>query len=390
MSTKLEKLQESLAKAEERSSKSLGTIEKYKSRNEKYIVELKQKYGIDISFIRSVDHTKQSEGKGRWALEKESTKALEVISRHYTAILRSDEVLEQERVRASEIYEILYKVRSNIEGSISSYAKYLENEVVVNNWKLKVTSLLAETDFSKSAHPSIIASMEKWAKHAYHLTLGEIAPYDEAKVRSLIEQDKVYKIVDLNKQLLDVIGTIQQGKYITVGWKGQLNGYFQGEKGVARVETIGAGGYNIQKWHLRTLIHKLKDRDSLIPFTEEEVYTRNQMDIDHIQATIKMLRKSFNTKIEGKTEEGVLFPDVKLQIKHKTQEEVYILAKQFVSGVLKLNPPPSNYTYKKEAYQERKDFEASVHSLGMQLRKINALYYIEAYAREELEKLRKR
>lgn len=47
--------------------------------------------------------------------------------------------------------------------------------------------------------------------------------------------------------------TDASGLYI--GASGELNGYIVGTTGRVRVETIGAGGYNIQRYHFRTLIH---------------------------------------------------------------------------------------------------------------------------------------
>ena len=52
-----------------------------------------------------------------------------------------------------------------------------------------------------------------------------------------------------------IVGEITDAAGLEVGAKGDLNGYIKGTKGIAKVQTIGAGGYNIQCYHFRTLIH---------------------------------------------------------------------------------------------------------------------------------------
>ena len=53
-----------------------------------------------------------------------------------------------------------------------------------------------------------------------------------------------------------IVGKITDAAGLTIGAKDDLNGYIVGERGVAKVQTIGAGGYNIQCFHYRTLINK--------------------------------------------------------------------------------------------------------------------------------------
>lgn len=55
-----------------------------------------------------------------------------------------------------------------------------------------------------------------------------------------------------------IVGQITDASNLTIGEKGDLNGYIIGTKGTAKVQTIGAGGYNIQCFHFRTLIHEMK------------------------------------------------------------------------------------------------------------------------------------
>ena len=53
-----------------------------------------------------------------------------------------------------------------------------------------------------------------------------------------------------------IVGEITDASGLSVGSKQDLNGYIVGKRGVAKVQTIGAGGYNVQCFHFRTLIHE--------------------------------------------------------------------------------------------------------------------------------------
>ena len=83
--------------------------------------------------------------------------------------------------------------------------------------------------------------------------------------RNELDWDKINK--DLNNEadrkydfIIDrtneIVGEITDASALRVGRKGDLNGYIIGTKGKAHIQTIGAGGYNIQCFHFRTLIHK--------------------------------------------------------------------------------------------------------------------------------------
>lgn len=55
-----------------------------------------------------------------------------------------------------------------------------------------------------------------------------------------------------------ICGTITDASYLKVSANGELNGIIIGERGRASVKTVGCGGYNIQGFHFRVLVHSAK------------------------------------------------------------------------------------------------------------------------------------
>lgn len=81
---------------------------------------------------------------------------------------------------------------------------------------------------------------------------------DENKLNKVISQEKERKYKDLVKRVEAVVGTITNAENLHIGnQNGELNGYVEGTNGKCSVETISAGGYNIQCFHYRVLIHKI-------------------------------------------------------------------------------------------------------------------------------------
>lgn len=72
-----------------------------------------------------------------------------------------------------------------------------------------------------------------------------------------MEREKREKLLDLVQRMMKVVGRITDAGHLSIGPKGDINGYIQGTEGKASVETIGAGGYNVQCYHFRTLIHEI-------------------------------------------------------------------------------------------------------------------------------------
>ena len=115
---------------------------------------------------------------------------------------------------------------------------------------------------------------KKALKENFHARFGCIAPYvercynpetecydswsfDSAKLAKELEQEANRKYDFIIERTNAIAGTIKDAGGLEIGAKGDLNGFIIGERGIAKVQTIGAGGYNIQCFHFRTLINKV-------------------------------------------------------------------------------------------------------------------------------------
>ena len=75
------------------------------------------------------------------------------------------------------------------------------------------------------------------------------------KLNKDLEQEANRKYDFIIERTNAIVGTITDTAGLHIGPDGDLNGIIIGERGKAKVQTIGAGGYNIQCFHFRTLIH---------------------------------------------------------------------------------------------------------------------------------------
>ena len=113
----------------------------------------------------------------------------------------------------------------------------------------------------KDPNGAEIKAAYKAYEKRFHSKWRFIQPYDNkgfdgAKLLKELEQDKKAKYDNIIERTNEITGKITDACGLRVSAKGELNGFIIGERGTAKVETIGAGGYNIQCFHFRTLVHK--------------------------------------------------------------------------------------------------------------------------------------
>ena len=79
-----------------------------------------------------------------------------------------------------------------------------------------------------------------------------------AKLNRDLDYDALLMYDRFIDQIEHITGEITDVSNLRIGAKGELNGFVVGKTGKAKVQTIGAGGDNIQRFHYRTLIHRIK------------------------------------------------------------------------------------------------------------------------------------
>lgn len=80
---------------------------------------------------------------------------------------------------------------------------------------------------------------------------------NEDLLEKYLDKEVKAKYKALINSITDITGEITDASGLRIGGKGDINGLIKGVKGNAYIQTIGAGGYNIQCFHYRTLVHKV-------------------------------------------------------------------------------------------------------------------------------------
>ena len=154
-------------------------------------------------------------------------------------------------------YILLKKNYDNAREEFKTTEKYIKAEEEDKDcpyWNKKTRKVLI--DWEKEYYEPI----HSWSKEITNVYKSKEEWYSNINMELLdkkLDAEVKAKYKDLINRITSVVGTITDASQLKIGMNGDINGIIVGSEGKANIETIGAGGYNIQCFHFRTLIHKI-------------------------------------------------------------------------------------------------------------------------------------
>lgn len=82
---------------------------------------------------------------------------------------------------------------------------------------------------------------------------------DQERLTKHLTAEKNKKRQKLVNRVTEIVGEITDAAGLFIGNNGDINGFVKGTKSNASLETITAGGYNIQCFHFRVLVREVKE-----------------------------------------------------------------------------------------------------------------------------------
>lgn len=142
--------------------------------------------------------------------------------------------------------ELLTTLNNNYESALEEFRKNTEGFELMN-WREKYR---LESQFKQDYYSDI---------HSLTYVVRDYkGNVDTAKLNKVLNEDVKVKYQDLVHRITEKAGVIQDASDLHIGAKGEINGKVIGNKNTVWVETVSAGGYNVQIFHYRTLVNIVK------------------------------------------------------------------------------------------------------------------------------------
>lgn len=261
---KIETLKERIAKAEAKVTKKQGTIERKQKQMNKKVDTLKKKYNFTME--EEVKHTDELAEMGynkedAWEMYwlqcevSDLESDLERLPKEIVEIERTIEKyklqlsgeLEKESTFIKEVPEILKQMEKQLVEEWDRWDKERKERLC------KVYKEVGYTAFFKGTEEKHYFDKHTYADYEFMNKDDNSIHEDNCKFARAEVIDMYIRVKNITGEITDWKGIVcEQGNVFPV-----LTGTVVGKEGMAKIETILAGGYNIQRLHIRTLVHSI-------------------------------------------------------------------------------------------------------------------------------------
>lgn len=239
-------LRERVKKAQETVEKKKATIERHKAQAEKKLAVIKKHPNWDENDRYCMINTPEHH-ECYWAICEYESKLSDIKSAT-KKLAEAEQILKNWQIKLEEAEAKENCFLKEIPKNLQSYREYLVEEW--DAYDKKRREKLCE-EYKTLGYKDFI---KKYSYNAYEfrtMTDEEIHKENIRSAESLI--------FDLYYRIKDKVGAVTDWKGLTIS-QGHINGVVIGTQGSVRVESILAGGYNIQRLHVRVLVHELKQQ----------------------------------------------------------------------------------------------------------------------------------
>ncbi len=234
---RIEKKEQEIAKTEKLLQKYLDNA----SREEILVIGEFFKTG-DYKLHRPFGYT---DAWGKAVALYDSRKTLEKYQKQLEAQIAKDSTL-------NDIPEVIKEFAKDLEDRWNRYDMWKKEEI---RREMKEEPAYREREAYREFQRKMNEKWGRgWYEFAWYTTEDQIKKNNKAAVDSLV--------LNLVNRTIEIAGTIKDAKGLRLDRDNNgytiINGLVIGEKGKARVESIGAGGYNIQRYHIRVLVKEVR------------------------------------------------------------------------------------------------------------------------------------
>lgn len=257
---------------------------------EKWVTEIQSK-----GYLKDLDKYKsdwlKTRDKYTWKTRNEDNES-KVLGRYIWDEMDTlrDYLQTNEDKKLDKVFDRLYSIHSKISDMTSKY----HSLVVLKNKEKDLIELINSTNDSKTPEmiklekerqdfkdlreyiknelPNInIPTLNEWLVKYRKIYLdwideleerGDLKSWEASNKRSSADMIVEMQKLDILTRAWSKVGRVSKLVMAHIGSDGSFNGYIEGEKGKVHIETILAGGYNIQRLHYRVLVKEIQNKDS--------------------------------------------------------------------------------------------------------------------------------